>query len=261
MTAMELPGYRPSTYGEAMADVYDDWFAAALDTDGAVGFLGPLARSVGGDGARVLELGVGTGRIALPLAQEGLAVTGVDASAAMLAALKAKPGGELVRAVEADMADLPALDGGPFDVAFVAWNSLFNLTSEADQGRCLRAVAGVLSGPDARFVVEAFVPDEGGTAPRDSVEVRTMTTDSVVLAVSRHDPTTQEVGGHYVQFSEAGGVRLRPWYLHYLTPAQLDRLAGAAGLSLVDRWADWAGSPFEPDASPGHVSVYAPSAS
>src|SRR4051794_39543360 len=112
MTAMDLPGYGSATYGEAMADVYDAWFADALDTRGAVGFLGPLAELVGGPGARLLELGVGTGRLAVPLAEQGFDVTGVDASAAMLAALAAKPGGSRVTAVHADMVDLDAVDGG-----------------------------------------------------------------------------------------------------------------------------------------------------
>src|SRR3954467_8569886 len=122
MTAMDLPGYGSATYGEAMADVYDAGFADTLDTAGAVGFLGPLAELVGGPGARLLELGVGTGRLALPLADLGFDVTGVDASAAMLAALAAKPGGTRVTGVLADIADLDAVGGGPFDVVYVAWN-------------------------------------------------------------------------------------------------------------------------------------------
>ncbi len=264
MAAMELPGYAPSTYGEGMADVYDEWFSGALDTDGAVACLVPLAQAAGGASARILELGVGTGRLALPLADAGLTVTGVDASAAMLDALRAKPGGDRVALVAGDMAELDRLLGSTlgdarFDVAFVAWNSLFNLTSEEDQHRCLAAVAARLAGPGSRFVVEGFVPDDDVTGRRDTVEVRSMTTGSVVLSVSSHDPASQDIAGQYVQFTEADGVRLRPWYLHYLTPAQLDAVAADVGLTLVERWADWAGGRFDPVTSPGHVSIYQPS--
>lgn len=261
MGAMELPGYEPSSYGQGMADVYDQWFADVLDTAGAVAWLVPLARAAGGSAARVLELGVGTGRLALPLAAAGLAVTGIDASVAMLDGLRAKPGAGDLRLVEGDMADVAtALGAGAdrFDLVYVAWNSLFNLTSEEAQRRCLEGLAGRLAGPGSRFVVEAFVPGSVGTERRDTVEVRSLTADAVVLAVSRHDPAAQEVTGQYVQLTEAGGVRLRPWYLHYLTPDQLDTLAAGAGLVLQDRWADWAGAPFDPVHSPGHVSLYRP---
>jgi len=259
MGAMELPGYESSSYGQGMADVYDLWFADVLDTGGAVARLLPLARAAGGPAARVLELGVGTGRLALPLASAGLRVTGIDASAAMLDGLRAKPGATDLRLVEGDMADVATslgAEAGPFDLVYVAWNSLFNLTSEEAQRRCLAGVDGCLAGAESRFVVEAFVPGPVGTERRDTVEVRSLTAEAVVLAVSRHDPVAQEVTGQYVQLTEAGGVRLRPWYLHYLTPDQLDTLADGAGLVLQDRWADWAGAPFDPIDSPGHVSVY-----
>lgn len=254
---MEISGYDPSSYGDGLADVYDDWFAGALDTDGAVGCLAPMAKEAGGGAARVLELGVGTGRIALPLAGEGLQVTGIDASSAMLEAMAAKPGGDGVKSVLGDMAELSALGEGRFDLVFVAWNSLFNLTSIDAQRRCFAQVATRLASPAARFVVEGFVPGDVGTRAPDTVEVRSMTTESVVLAISRHEPASQQVAGHYVQFSEAGGVRLRPWHLHYLTPGQLDTLATEAGMRLLERWSGWAAAPFDSEESAGHVSVYA----
>ncbi len=271
---MELPGYEASSYGDGLADVYDDWFADSLDTAGAVDRLVPLAQAAGGPRARVLELGVGTGRLALPLAAAGLRVTGVDASAAMLARLRAKPGADRVRAVEADMADLAGLDDlleasgdgssddrssadGRFDLVVIAWNSFFNLGSAAAQHRCLAGVAARLAPGTGRFVIEAFVPADVGDERRTAVEVRSLTADAVVLSVSRHDPEAQQLAGQYVELTEAGGVRLRPWHLRYLTPDQLDGSAAGAGLGLVERWGSWAGEPFDADGSVGHVSVYA----
>jgi SAM-dependent methyltransferase len=198
----------------------------------------------------VLELGVGTGRLALPLAAAGLAVTGVDASTAMLDRLAAKPAGGSVTAVVGDMAG--PLPDGPFDLVLVARNTFFNLTTETAQAACLTEVARVLA-PGGRLVVEAFVPtdDEG---PTSSVEVRRITADRVLLFVDRHDPGAGEAWSSFVDIS-ADGIRLRPCHVRYLRPAALDALAGTCGLVLDDRTEDWSGANFD-DASPHHVSTY-----
>ena len=107
--------------------------------------------------------------------------------------------------------------------------------------------------PGGRFVVEAFVPDE--TRDGDDVAVRTMTADRVVLSISRHDAAQQRAEGQFVEFTERGGVRLRPWSIRYRTPAQLDALADAAGLVLEARWLDMERRPFGADAD-RHVAVY-----
>lgn len=235
-------GYDETTYGEAMADVYDEWYGEHHEA--AVARLIDLAQ-----GGRVLELGIGTGRLALPLAAAGLDVCGVDASTAMVARLRAKPGGATLPVMVGDMST--SLPDGPFSLVFVAVNTFFNLTTEAAQQRCLTEVARRLA-PTGRLALEAFVPDD---PPHEGsrVEVRSLTADRVVLSVSV--TTGQTAMGQFVELTEAGGVRLRPWQIRWATPAQLDAMADEAGLRLVARWADWSGRPFTTDSSQ-HVSVY-----
>ena len=242
-----MRGYDHSSYGDGMADVYDDWYAHISDVDATVATLTQLAK-----GGRVLELGVGTGRLAAPLAATGVEVHGIDASDAMLRQIVDKPGGNLVHSVLGDMVtDLPA---GPFALVFVAYNTLFNLPSEELQRACLHAVASRLA-PGGYFVVEAFVPDPAHD-PASSVDVRSITADRVVLSLSTSDPSRQVAEGQYVDITEAGGVRLRPWSIRWSTIEQLDAMAAAADLDLAHRWADFDRSPFTAD-SPRHVSVYA----
>ncbi|MBK9179235.1 MAG: class I SAM-dependent methyltransferase [Acidimicrobiales bacterium] len=240
-----MEGYGPSSYGDGIADVYDAWYEAGFDTEAAVERLAALA----GPGP-VLELGVGTGRLALPLAARGLGVDGVDASAAMLDRLRAKPGAELIGLTHGDMAE--AVPAGPYALVFVAANSFFGLTTLADQRRCLANVAARLA-PGGAFVVEAFVPDDR-IQRGSTVEVRALHADRVVLFVNRFEPVTQEAFGQHIDITEAG-IRLRPSHLRYAPPAELDGLAIGAGLVLTDRWAGWRAEPFGPD-STTHVSVY-----
>ena len=243
---MPMEGYDAATYGDRFAEVYDDWYVGVTDGVGCVDRLAALA----GPAGAVLELGVGTGRLAIPLAERGLSVTGVDSSAAMLGVLAAKPNGGLVRAVVGDMADPPVGDGR-FDLVFVAFNTLFMLIDPADQQRCLGSAAALLV-DGGSVVVEAFVPDPGRVT--EEVAPRRITADRVVLSVSRSDPATQEALGQHVDITEAG-IRLRPWHIRWSTPAQIDAMAAAAGLTLADRWADWNNTPFTDD-SPAHVSRY-----
>jgi SAM-dependent methyltransferase len=241
-----VEGYGRATYGDAFADVYDDWYADITDADQTADVVAALAAP----GRRVLELAVGTGRLALPLAARGLDLTGVDASAAMLDRLRARDVGGSVAVTLGDMVDdIPA---GPFDVALIAYNSLFNLESAERQRACFVAVAACLV-PGGRFVVEAFVPDD-----RDGpvVSVRSMTAHDVVLSISQHDPATQRASGQFVQFVDGGRVRLRPWSIRYAQPAELDAMADAAGFTVAERWEDFARRPFGPH-SPQHVTVYA----
>lgn len=234
------------TYGERFADVYDDWYQNVSDVEATVARL----RSLGGDGA-FLELGVGTGRISIPLAIDGASVTGIDSSSAMLERLTAKPGAERVTAVHGDMVD--DLPDGTFDVVFVAYNTLFSLTDSDKQARLFSRVAERLA-PGGCFVVEAFVPDPqrpaGGT-----VALRTLEADRVVLVADRHDPASQRVDGQFIDLEHGQPVRLRPFSIRYASPAQIDEMARGAGLRLDSRWEDMSGAPFGDD-SPAHVSVY-----
>ena len=241
-----MRGYGKSSYGEAFADVYDAWYPGVSDVDATVTLMGDLA----GDGGRVLELGAGTGRLAIPMARSGLRVVGVDASAAMLEQLRRSDPTGLVEAVEGDMVtDLP---DGTFDAALVAYNTLFNLTADGEQQRCFDAVASRLR-PGGAFVVEAFVPDEP-FRDGDEVRVRSMTADQVVLSVEVYDAARQTAEGHFVELNHGAPVTLRPWSIRYATVPQLDAMAAAAGISLADRWGAVDRTPF--DGAERHVSVY-----
>ncbi len=242
-----MRGYDATSYGRGFADVYDTWYQAVSDVDATVRLIAELA----GPGGRVLELGVGTGRLAIPMAAAGLQVTGVDASDAMLDRLRAGDPRGTVRVVRGDMVD--DLPPAPFDVVLVAYNTLFNLTGDGDQGRCVATAARRLT-PEGRLVIEAFVPDEPF---RDGSEVgvRSLTVDRVVLSVARYDGAAQRAEGQFVELTEDGGVRLRPWFIRYSTIGQLDEMAAAAGLTLEHRWRDVTKTSFDEHCD-RHVSVY-----
>ena len=240
------PDYGPETYGDRWADVYDDWYGNEGNVDALVARITVLA-----GGGRVLELGAGTGRLALPLAARGIEVVALDASAAMLDRLNAKPGADAVTTVTGDMADVAA--EGPFAVVFVAFNTFFNLTTEAEQQRCLANVARVLI-PGGVFALDAFVPDETVIAPTQAVEARTVEADRVVLQATRHNVAEQLVDITTIVITEAG-IRLLPLRARYATPDQIDTMATHAGLSLVERTEDWESTPFTRRSSQ-HVSIY-----
>lgn len=242
-----MDGYTGSTYGDAFADVYDDWYRDNGDVHAIVDLVTALAAAH--PSLPVLELGVGTGRLAIPLAARGVAVVGVDASAAMLARLAANDPQRTVHAHLGDMVDdLPI---GPFAVVFVAFNTFFNLLDETRQQACFTAVASRLTTAGA-FVIDAFVPEP---QPGSSVSVRSLTADSVVLSVVTHDDETQVAQGQYISITEGGGVRLRPWAIRYATVEQLDAMAAQASFTLSQRFADPQRSPFDVESS-RHVSIY-----
>lgn len=230
----------PDAYGEAFADVYDDWYADVSDVEGTVATITRLAA-----GGPVLELGIGTGRLALPLAAAGVEVHGVDASPAMVERLRAK-GGDLPVLV-ADFAT--TLPEGEFAVVLAAFNTLLNLTAPGALERCLALVAEHLR-PGGALVVEAFVPAED--AAPSGVEVRHLDAGEVVLSVFKREGDA--VHGSLVSLS-AAGVRLRPWAVRPLGPEALDALAAAAGLVRERRDGGWRGEPFD-DTADRHVTVY-----
>jgi len=242
-----MDGYTDSTYGDAFADVYDDWYSDVSDVAATVSFIGELARQ--NTSLPVLELGVGTGRIAVPLAATGVRVDGVDTSTAMLARLAENDPSRLVTAHLGDMVE--GLPDGPFAVVFVAFNTFFNLRDASRQQACFAAVAKRLA-PGGAFVVEAFVPE---TSAASSIGVRSITAESVVLSVTQNDDATQTAHGQYISFSESGGVRLRPWAIRYATVDQLDDMAVAAGFRVDERWEDPKRTPFGVESST-HFTVY-----
>jgi SAM-dependent methyltransferase len=217
-----------------------------MDPSAAVEFLAGLA----GDG-RVLELAIGTGRVAVPLAGRGIAVEGVDASEAMVARLRAKPGGEQIPVVIGDMAQVPV--DGPFGLVYLVFNTLFGLLSQARQADCFGSVARVL-GPGGAFVIECFVPDLTRFDRGQRVQAVAVTEDSATIEVSRHDAVLQRINTQIVTL-DGRGMHLRPVALRYAWPAELDLMAEAAGLRLAERYGDWDRRPFD-SLSANHISVY-----
>jgi SAM-dependent methyltransferase len=242
-----MEGYRPETYGDRIADIYDAMMAGLPEPADCVDRLAELA----GPGP-ALELGIGTGRVALPLAARGVEVHGIDASAAMVERLRAKPGGDAIPVTVGDFAAVPV--EGSYPLVYVVFNTFFALLTQDDQVRCFAAVAERL-GPGGVFVLEAFMPDPGRHAGGGSVVTRQLEVDLARLDLARHDPVAQVVEFQSVLLS-AEGVRLLPGVLRYAWPAELDLMARLAGLRLRERWGGWGREPFTASTTSLHVSVY-----
>jgi SAM-dependent methyltransferase len=239
--------YEPGTYGDRIADIYDGWHPFLAETTGpTVDLLASLA-----GGGPVLELAVGTGRVAIPLADRGLEVHGIDASQAMVQRLRAKPGGDKVKVVMGDMADVGV--EGEFSLVFVVFNTFFALLTQDDQLRCFANVAARLA-PSGRFVLECFVPDLKRFERGQSISVTGVELDRLRLDASRHHQTEQRVDAQQVVITHEG-VRMLPVALRYAWPSELDLMARLAGLRLGHRWGGWGREPFGDD-SGIHVSVY-----
>jgi SAM-dependent methyltransferase len=235
----------PDFYGARWASSYDE-YSEGLDPTAAVDFLAGLA-----DDGRVLELAIGTGRVALPLAGRGVRVEGNDASEAMVARLRAKPGGESIPVTIGDMADVAV--SGPFRLVYLVANTLFGLLSQDRQAECFRNVAQVLE-PDGRFVIECFVPDLTRFDQGQRVQTLAVTEDSVTFEFGLHDAAQQRVTTQIVTL-DADGTQLRPVAIRYSWPSELDLMAGQAGLRLAGRYSGWDRRPFG-STSGRHVSVY-----
>ncbi|NEA52138.1 class I SAM-dependent methyltransferase [Streptomyces sp. SID10815] len=238
--------YAADTYGERFAASYDEIFADFTPRPAQI----ELLRRLAGPHTAV-ELGVGTGRVAIPLARSGVPVVGVDTSAAMLDQLARKAAGLPVQPVLGDATApelAPELKAG---VAYTVFNTFFMLPGRAAQATCLKNVRALLQ-PGGAFVVEVFVPRPELIAP---VRIKSFTATEVVLQVSQHVAEEQRMDSQDVVLRHGAPVRLMPTQVHYLTPHQLDLLAEESGLALESRHADWDGAEFTPD-SAKHVSVY-----
>jgi SAM-dependent methyltransferase len=240
------PAYDPAAYGRAVATEYDDLYQAVPETDEAVALIADLAA----DGA-VLEMGIGTGRLALPLKDRGLRVSGIEGSPEMLEELRAKPGGADLPVAVGDFADTEV--DGSFAVVVLALHTIFGLPTPDRQIRCFENAAAHLE-PGGVFVVEARVmfPEDfrGGQA----VEPRFFDGHQAEIQIQRFDAVTQRVQVTNVHLSEAG-VKLNAYENQYTTPRELDLMARMAGLRLRDRWESWMREPFTAS-SRRHVSVY-----
>jgi SAM-dependent methyltransferase len=209
-----------------------------------------LLASLAGAGP-ALELGIGTGRIALPLAQTGVEVDGIDASDAMVQRMRAKPGGESIPVTVGDFRDF-SLDAR-FTLVYVPFNTFFALLTQDDQVACFRAVAQHLA-PDGVFVIEAFVFDAGRYDRGQRVSAIKVEADRVSVEVTTNDPIAQRSDSQHVVISE-DGIQLFPVKIRYAHVPELDLMARLAGLRLRKRWADWDRTLFSP-ASGKHISVW-----
>ena len=241
-----MEDYGAATYGDRIAPVYDQLHPGTGSDTPEVRALAALA-----GGGRALELGIGTGRVALPLAERGVAVHGIDASEAMAARLRAKPGGDAIPVVIGDFAEVPV--DGTFSLVFTVLNTFFALTTQEAQVRCFRRVAEHLS-EDGVFLIQVFVPDPARFAGGQRLGVSGVDTDRVTLEVARHDPLQQRVNSQNMVLSESG-TSLYPVQIRYAWPSELDLMARLAGLRLRERWSDWTGAPFAA-ASTSHISIY-----
>ncbi len=249
-----MKGFSPSTFGELYAEDYDDLHDPGT-TDEAVELIAALAGDATGSAAgagRILELAIGTGRIALPLAQRGLSVQGIEGSPEMAEKLRGKPGGEAIPTVIGDFADVEV--DGHFDLIILVFNTLFNLSTQADQVRCFKNVSEHLA-PGGSFLVETFVPDLSQFADDQYCRTQQVGFDRVWLDTALHDPVDQRIEYQRVHISNAG-IRMNPLVMRYAWPAEMDLMARLAGMQLKNRWGDWHRSPFIA-ASEMHVSVYA----
>lgn len=235
-----------SAYGDRYADIYDSLYSGTLDTDASVERLFLLA-----EGRPVLELGVGTGRLAIPLIQRGLEVTGIESSRAMLDKLSAKAGGNEVVIIEGDFSDIQTDE--KYALVVVAFNTLFCLQTQEAQIRCFECVKRVLASGGV-FVVECFVPRPEHFQNLNNTEARFVTKDLVVLSVGHHEPEKQRALMQMI-FLANGVINLYPFELRYAWPSELDLMARIAGLRLRHRWGGWLEEPFTAK-SERHISIY-----
>jgi SAM-dependent methyltransferase len=234
-------------FGEQVAARYDESSADMFDpavVDPVADFLAGLA----GDGA-ALELGIGTGRIALPLARRGVRVHGIDLSEAMVARLRAKPGAERIGVTVGDFATTTV--EGRFALAYLVFNTIGNLTTQDGQVACFQNAAAHLE-PGGRFVIEVGVPDLQRLPPGETI--RPFAVTPTHLGFDEYDVASQGLISHHYTVVD-GHLEQISMPFRYVWPAELDLMARLAGMTLEERWSGWRREPFTSD-STRHVSVW-----
>jgi len=233
------------SFAGRVADRYDEtsveMFARDV-VDPTVEFLAGMA-----EGGPALELGIGTGRIALPLVRRGVEVHGIDLSPDMVAQLREKPGGEEIPVTIGDFATTTV--EGTFSLAYVVWNSIMNLGTQEAQVACFRNAAARLV-PQGLFVVEIMLPELQRLVPGETFLVFDFSPEHV--GIDEYDVVEQRLTSHHY-YPERGDYETFPG--RYIWPAELDLMARLAGLSLRERWGGWQHEPFTSE-SRSHVSVY-----
>lgn len=210
--------------------------ATSGDEEAAVAFL----RAWAGDGP-ALELGIGTGRIALPLAATGVRVDGIDISSHVVEQMRTKPGGDKIEVTIGDFADVAV--PGMYRLIYCPGNSFFNLLTQEDQVRCFKNVAAHLVA-DGAFVMETLVPDFlWRLEEHQYVQAEMIGVDHVRMDMLRHDPVNQVLDENHVSLT-ADGIRFNPVVQRYAWPAEMDLMARIAGLRLRERWLGWERQPW-----------------
>ena len=236
--------YAAETYGERIANVYDQWYSEY--DPAAIDFLAKLAK-----GGKALELGIGTGRIALPLVKAGVVVQGVDASESMVAWLRSKPGGENIPVTLASLPDLPV--DGHFSLVYVVFNTFFCLLTQQEQIRCFQNVARHLSA-NGVFVIEAFIPDLARFTGGQCTRTVRIEDHEIQMDVSQLELDKQLIISQHVVLTEQG-TSFYPVKLRYIWPSEMDLMAQLSHKQLRERWGGWAKNPFTGQ-SGKHISVY-----
>ena len=226
-------------YDESSADMFDPEVV-----DPVVDFLAELAGS-----GRALELGIGTGRIALPLAQRGVAVHGIELSKAMAARLRAKPGGEAIGVTIGDFATTNV--DGTFSLAYLVFNTIGNLTTQEAQVACFQNVAAYLE-PGGRFVIEVGIPELRRLPPGETMRV--FDASPTHWGIDEYDVANQGLISHHFELVD-GHFELHSLPFRYTWPAELDLMAQLGGMRLRERWSGWKREPFTSE-SRKHVSVW-----
>jgi SAM-dependent methyltransferase len=242
-----MKSYKPEMSFEEDTAAHYDAHSRRGDEEATVAFLEQWAR-----GGPALELAIGTGRIALPLAARGVQVDGIDFSPAMLARLRAKPGGSQLSVTEGNFADVAV--SGNYRLIYIVFNTFFNLLTQDEQVRCFENVAAHLT-EDGVFVVEGGVPAEFCNLRNNQyIDLEGLDVDNVRFDVARYNPVTQLLEETHVSLSSKG-IKLNPIVTRFAWPAELDLMARIAGLRLLERWASWERAPVTPD-SRNCISVY-----
>jgi len=234
-------------FGESVAARFDERYAYQADA-GIVAPMVAFLADLAGDGA-ALELGIGTGRIALPLAERGVPVHGIDLSEAMVARLRAKPGAERIRVTIGDFAT--ATVEGTFRVAYLVANTIMNLTTQDEQVACFQNAAAKLE-PGGCFVIEVLVPGLRRLPPGERFQP--FDVSPTHLGFDEYDVARQGLVSHHYWIDEGTVEVLSPPF-RYVWPSELDLMARLAGMSLRERWSSWAREPFTSESSK-HVSVW-----
>jgi SAM-dependent methyltransferase len=234
-------------FGERVAARYDESTDVMFDA-GAIDPVIDLLVKLAGSG-RALELGIGTGRIALPLARRGIPVHGIELSKAMVARLRAKPGGEDIGVTIGDFATTTV--DGTFSVAYLVWNTIMNLTTQAAQVACFRNVAAHLE-PGGCFVIEVGVPDLQRLPPGETIHA--FHVSETRWGLDEYDVARQGLTSHHFEIVD-GRLERTSIPFRYAWPAELDLMAELAGMRLRERWTGWQREPFTSD-SRKHVSVW-----